>query len=286
MKNKMDIVIVTGMSGAGKTATLNVLEDDGYLCIDNLPTPLINDTFELMNKTPQVEKIALAIDMRNRIFNKEIYTTIKNLKEDYNAKILFLNASDETLIKRFKERRRPHPLAVKGSIVEGIAEERKIMDRILDISMPIDTSHLSLGELKRTIHLMLEERDEINVVFTTFGFKHGIVMDADLVFDVRFIENPYYIPELKLKSGYRDEVYDFVLGQDEVSEFIDKVYELIKFLIPLYDREGKEQILIAFGCTGGRQRSVSVARRLKEMLEQNDNINVILLNRDLEDENA
>ncbi len=282
----MDIVIVTGMSGAGKTATLNVLEDDGYLCIDNLPTPLINDTFELMNKTPQVEKIALAIDMRNRIFNKEIYTTIKNLKEDYNAKILFLNASDETLIKRFKERRRPHPLAVKGSIVEGIAEERKIMDRILDISMPIDTSHLSLGELKRTIHLMLEERDEINVVFTTFGFKHGIVMDADLVFDVRFIENPYYIPELKLKSGYRDEVYDFVLGQDEVSEFIDKVYELIKFLIPLYDREGKEQILIAFGCTGGRQRSVSVARRLKEMLEQNDNINVILLNRDLEDENA
>ncbi len=286
MKNKMDIVIVTGMSGAGKTATLNVLEDDGYLCIDNLPTPLINDTFELMNKTPQVEKIALAIDMRNRIFNKEIYTTIKNLKEDYNAKILFLNASDETLIKRFKERRRPHPLAVKGSIVEGIAEERKIMDRILDISMPIDTSHLSLGELKRTIHLMLEERDEINVVFTTFGFKHGIVMDADLVFDVRFIENPYYIPELKLKSGYRDEVYEFVLGQDEVSEFIDKVYELIKFLIPLYDREGKEQILIAFGCTGGRQRSVSVARRLKEMLEQNDNINVILLNRDLEDENA
>ena len=286
MKNKMDIVIVTGMSGAGKTATLNVLEDDGYLCIDNLPTPLINDTFELMNKTPQVEKIALAIDMRNRIFNKEIYTTIKNLKEDYNAKILFLNASDETLIKRFKERRRPHPLAVKGSIVEGIAEERKIMDRILDISMPIDTSHLSLGGLKRTIHLMLEERDEINVVFTTFGFKHGIVMDADLVFDVRFIENPYYIPELKLKSGYRDEVYDFVLGQDEVSEFIDKVYELIKFLIPLYDREGKEQILIAFGCTGGRQRSVSVARRLKEMLEQNDNINVILLNRDLEDENA
>lgn len=282
----MDIVIVTGMSGAGKTATLNVLEDDGYLCIDNLPTPLINDTFELMNKTPQVEKIALAIDMRNRIFNKEIYTTIKNLKEDYNAKILFLNASDETLIKRFKERRRPHPLAVKGSIVEGIAEERKIMDRILDISMPIDTSHLSLGELKRTIHLMLEERDEINVVFTTFGFKHGIVMDADLVFDVRFIENPYYIPELKLKSGYRDEVYEFVLGQDEVSEFIDKVYELIKFLIPLYDREGKEQILIAFGCTGGRQRSVSVARRLKEMLEQNDNINVILLNRDLEDENA
>lgn len=286
MKDSMDIVIVTGMSGAGKTATLNVLEDDGYICIDNLPTPLINDTFKLMNDTPQVDKIALAIDLRNRFFTKELYTTIKNLKEEYNAKVLFLNASDETLIKRFKERRRPHPLAIKGSIVEGISEERKLMDRILDISMLIDTSHLSLGELKRTIHLMLEERDELNVVFTTFGFKHGIVMDADLVFDVRFIENPYYIPELKYKSGYREEVYEFVLSQPEVLEFINKVYDLIKFLIPLYDREGKEQIVVAFGCTGGRQRSVSVARKLKELLKENDDINVILLNRDLEDENA
>lgn len=281
----MDIVIVTGMSGAGKTATLNVLEDDGYICIDNLPTPLINDTLKLMHDTPQVEKIALAIDMRNRIFNKELYNTIKTLKDDYNAKILFLNSSDETLIKRFKERRRPHPLAIKGSIVDGISEERKLMHRIMEISSQIDTSNLSLGELKRRIHLILEERDELNVVFTTFGFKHGIVVDADLVFDVRFIENPYYIPDLKLKSGYREEVYDFVLSQPEVTEFINKVYELIKFLIPLYDREGKEQIVIAFGCTGGRQRSVSVARRLKELLKEDD-INVILLNRDLEDENA
>lgn len=281
----MDIVIVTGMSGAGKTATLNVLEDDGYICIDNLPTPLISDTLKLMNDTPQVEKIALAIDMRNRIFTKELYNTIKTLKDDYNAKILFLNASDETLIKRFKERRRPHPLAIKGSIVDGISEERKLMHRIMEISSQIDTSNLSLGELKRRIHLILEERDELNVVFTTFGFKHGIVVDADLVFDVRFIENPYYIPDLKLKSGYREEVYDFVLSQPEVTEFIDKVYDLIKFLIPLYDREGKEQIVIAFGCTGGRQRSVSVARRIKELLKEDD-INVILLNRDLEDENA
>lgn len=284
MKDKMDIIIVTGMSGAGKTATLNVLEDDGYLCIDNLPIPLIRETFELMQKTPQVEKVALAIDLRNRIFTNELFSIIKNLKDEYGAKVLFLNASDEALIRRFKERRRPHPLAMKGSILDGISKERKIMDKIQEISLPIETSNLSLGELKRAIHSLLEETDGLNVVFTTFGFKHGIVMDADLVFDVRFIENPYYVPELKTKSGYKDEVYTFVLSQPEVDEFINKVYDLIKFLIPLYEREGKEQVLVAFGCTGGRQRSVSVARRLKEIFEKEDKISITMINRDLEDE--
>ncbi|MDY3946996.1 MAG: RNase adapter RapZ [Ezakiella sp.] len=277
----MELVIVTGLSGAGKTATLNVLEDEGFLCVDNLPTPLINDLVKLMDDMPEVDRVALALDQRNRIFTKELYNNIKELKDDLAAKVIFLNSTDEVLIKRFKERRRPHPLAPKGLIMDGIKLERDRMQKIQDISFVLDTSSLSLGELKRAVHSFLEESDDINIVFTTFGFKHGMVMDADLVFDVRFITNPYYIPELKEKSGYIDEVYDFVLNHEETREFIDRVYELLKFLIPLYEREGKEQLVVAFGCTGGRQRSVSVARRLQELFKY-DGRNIILLDRDLE----
>ncbi|MCI5675793.1 MAG: RNase adapter RapZ [Firmicutes bacterium] len=277
----MELVIVTGLSGAGKTATLNVLEDEGFLCVDNLPTPLINDLVKLMDDMPEVDRVALALDQRNRIFTKELYNNIKELKDDLAAKVIFLNSTDEVLIKRFKERRRPHPLAPKGLIMDGIKLERDRMQKIQDISFVLDTSSLSLGELKRAVHSFLEESDDINIVFTTFGFKHGMVMDADLVFDVRFITNPYYIPELKEKSGYVDEVYDFVLNHEETREFIDRVYELLKFLIPLYEREGKEQLVVAFGCTGGRQRSVSVARRLQELFKY-DGRNIILLDRDLE----
>ncbi len=277
----MELVIVTGLSGAGKTATLNVLEDEGFLCVDNLPTPLINDLVKLMDDMPEVDRVALALDQRNRIFTKELYNNIKELKDDLAAKVIFLNSTDEVLIKRFKERRRPHPLAPKGLIMDGIKLERDRMQKIQDISFVLDTSSLSLGELKRAVHSFLEESDDINIVLTTFGFKHGMVMDADLVFDVRFITNPYYIPELKEKSGYVDEVYDFVLNHEETREFIDRVYELLKFLIPLYEREGKEQLVVAFGCTGGRQRSVSVARRLQELFKY-DGRNIILLDRDLE----
>ena len=279
----MEIVIVTGLSGAGKTAALNVLEDEGYLSIDNLPTPLIRDLVELMEETPEINKIALALDQRGRVFKRELYKTIKDLKDDYGAKVLFLNATDNELIKRFKEKRRLHPMSPGGTIVEGIRKERELMDRVMDLSIPIDTTNLTLGELKNIIHsLVLNDKNEISVIFKTFGFKNGIVADADLVFDVRFITNPYYVPELKLKSGYNPDCYNFVLAQNESGEFIEKVHDLLKFLIPLYENEGKEQLIVAFGCTGGRQRSVSVARRLAELLKESG-INITIINRDLDE---
>lgn len=279
----MEIVIVTGLSGAGKTAALNVLEDEGYLSIDNLPTPLIRDLVELMEETPEINKIALALDQRGRVFKRELYKTIKDLKDDYGAKVLFLNATDNELIKRFKEKRRLHPMSPGGTIVEGIRKERELMDRVMDLSIPIDTTNLTLGELKNIIHsLVLNDKNEISVVFKTFGFKNGIVADADLVFDVRFITNPYYVSELKLKSGYNPDCYEFVLAQNESGEFIEKVHDLLKFLIPLYENEGKEQLIVAFGCTGGRQRSVSVARRLAELLKESG-INITIINRDLDE---
>lgn len=279
----MEIVIVTGLSGAGKTAALNVLEDEGYLSIDNLPTPLIRDLVELMEETPEINKIALALDQRGRVFKRELYKTIKDLKDDYGAKVLFLNATDNELIKRFKEKRRLHPMSPGGTIVEGIRKERELMDRVMDLSIPIDTTNLTLGELKNIIHsLVLNDKNEISVIFKTFGFKNGIVADADLVFDVRFITNPYYVSELKLKSGYNPDCYNFVLAQNESVEFIEKVHDLLKFLIPLYENEGKEQLIVAFGCTGGRQRSVSVARRLAELLKESG-INITIINRDLDE---
>lgn len=279
----MEIVIVTGLSGAGKTAALNVLEDEGYLSIDNLPTPLIRDLVELMEETPEINKIALALDQRGRVFKRELYKTIKDLKDDYGAKVLFLNATDNELIKRFKEKRRLHPMSPVGTIVEGIRKERELMDRVMDLSIPIDTTNLTLGELKNIIHsLVLNDKNEISVIFKTFGFKNGIVADADLVFDVRFITNPYYVSELKLKSGYNPDCYNFVLAQNESGEFIEKVHDLLKFLIPLYENEGKEQLIVAFGCTGGRQRSVSVARRLAELLKESG-INITIINRDLDE---
>ncbi|KGF08169.1 hypothetical protein HMPREF1634_02295 [Tissierellia bacterium S7-1-4] len=279
----MEIVIVTGLSGAGKTAALNVLEDEGYLSIDNLPTPLIRDLVELMEETPEINKIALALDQRGRVFKRELYKTIKDLKDDYGAKVLFLNATDNELIKRFKEKRRLHPMSPGGTIVEGIRKERELMDRVMDLSIPIDTTNLTLGELKNIIHsLVLNDKNEISVIFKTFGFKNGIVADADLVFDVRFITNPYYVSELKLKSGYNPDCYNFVLAQNESGEFIEKVHDLLKFLIPLYENEGKEQLIVAFGCTGGRQRSVSVARRLAELLKDSG-INITIINRDLDE---
>ena len=205
------------------------------------------------------------------------------MKDDYGAKVLFLNATDNELIKRFKEKRRLHPMSPGGTIVEGIRKERELMDRVMDLSIPIDTTNLTLGELKNIIHsLVLNDKNEISVIFKTFGFKNGIVADADLVFDVRFITNPYYVSELKLKSGYNPDCYEFVLAQNESGEFIEKVHDLLKFLIPLYENEGKEQLIVAFGCTGGRQRSVSVARRLAELLKESG-INITIINRDLDE---
>lgn len=282
----MELVIVTGLSGAGKTSTLNILEDEGFQCVDNLPLPLINDFVSLMEKTPAVDKVALALDQRGRVFSSELFNAIKNLKNKYDAKVLFLNASDETLIKRFKEKRRLHPLSKTGSITEGVQKERNLMRDIVEISIPIDTTNLNLGELKEMVHnIVMNDKNKISVIFTTFGFKNGLSLDSDLVFDVRFIKNPYYIPDLRYKSGYNEDCYNYVLSQPETPIFIEKVSSLLEFLIPYYEREGKEQLIVSFGCTGGRQRSVSVARKTADILKAKD-IMITIINRDLGDKDA
>lgn len=278
----MDLVIVTGLSGAGKTAALNVLEDSGYLCVDSLPTPLIDELVHLLDDKPEVQKLALALDKRNRIFSTELYQTILDLKDRFQAKVLFFNARNECLIKRFKERRRPHPLEAKGSILAGIEAERNALEDVKSISQVIDTSDLTLGELKQVILAAIEaeEGDDLQVIINTFGFKHGICLDADMVFDVRFIQNPYYVPELKDKSGYVEDVYRYVTERPEVLEFVKKVEDLLVYLLPLYKKEGKNQLVVAFGCTGGRQRSVSIARCLENSLKKKS-INPTIIHRDL-----
>ncbi|MDO5734453.1 MAG: RNase adapter RapZ [Eubacteriales bacterium] len=279
----MDLVIVTGLSGAGKTSALNVLEDSGFLCVDNLPTPLIDDLVQLLESKNEVKKLALVLDKRNRFFTTGLDQAILDLKERYKAKVLFFNARNESLIKRFKERRRPHPLEAKGSILAGIEAERKALENLKTMSQVIDTSDLTLGELKQVIlsAVELKEGAELQLIFNTFGFKHGICLDADMVFDVRFIQNPFYVAELKEKSGYVEEVYRYVIEREEVLDFLEKIEDLLLYLIPLYKKEGKNQLVVAFGCTGGRQRSVSIARYLEASL-QKKGIKPIIIHRDLE----
>lgn len=280
----IDLVIVTGLSGAGKTAALNILEDNGFLCIDNLPIPLISQLVKMLNDKPEVSKLALALDVRNSVFSSNLYDTIHELKVNNGAKVIFVDADDKVLVKRFKEKRRPHPLSKDGSIITGIHLEREKLANIVSISNLIDTSFMTLSNLKESVLNIVETSndDSFKIILTTFGFKHGICLEADLVFDVRFIKNPFYEPELKYLSGYDERCYNFCLNQNDVEKFLVKVEDLIKFLVPLYKKEGKEKLVVGIGCTGGRQRSVSVARKLKNILEL-DGVYCSIFNRDLEE---
>ena len=280
-------VIVTGMSGAGKSSVLKMLEDIGYFCVDNLPVPLLPKFAELASG--QGEKtmplVALGIDIRsgeNLMTVNKVLENIEDLKISYE--ILFLDCEDAVLIKRYKETRRQHPLAVGGRIEEGIKNERRKMQFLKQrASYIIDTSQMLVRDLKGEVDKIFVKNEPYQNFYMTvlfFGFKYGIPTDADLVFDVRFLPNPYYVENLRRKTGNEAEVRDYVMDCKEASMFLDKIEDLLVFLVPEYIKEGKNQLVIAVGCTGGKHRSVTMANGIYERLK-NKNYSVKAEHRDI-----
>lgn len=282
----MKFVIVTGMSGAGKSTALKMLEDIGYFCVDNLPVPLIEKFAELTyNPNSELSKVAIGIDIRTGL--REVEKALCALKESgCFYEILFMDAADDVLVKRFKETRRSHPYAGTGRVEEGIRRERKELEYLKGHATYIfDTSKLLTRELKSEMDRVFLKNKGFNNLFITvlsFGFKYGIPNDADLVFDVRFLPNPYYIDELKSRTGNDKEVQDYVLNFKEAGIFLDKLEDMLKFLIPNYVLEGKNQLVIAIGCTGGKHRSVTLANKIYERLKENDGFGIKIEHKDIE----
>lgn len=294
MKNKirttkeeffMRFVIITGLSGAGKSQAVKYMEDFGYFCVDNLPPSLIPKFVELCQQTKgKIDKIALVTDIRGGMFFDDLFASLDAMEElGYHCEILFLEAKDEILVKRFKETRRNHPLAEKGSIIDGIQREREKLRELKGMATNIlDTTKLIPSQLREELkNIYLEGNTTNNLIISivSFGFKHGIPLDADLVFDVRFLPNPFYIEELRDYTGNDLGVREYVMNSPVSVEFSQKLIELVDFLIPQYIQEGKNQLVIAIGCTGGRHRSVTIANVLQEHLKENGN-RVIMNHRD------
>ena len=275
----MEAVIITGMSGAGKTLALNHFEDMGYYCMENLPPKFIVDFVELINNsTKSIEKLAIVIDVRARFF-EDLSETIQNLKKmDCELKVLFLDASNRTLINRYKELRRPHPVNPNGALSDSIELEREMLSEIKDNSeIIIDTTRLSASSFKNKLNTLFFNGNKKDLVINieSFGFKNGILVEADLVFDVRFLPNPYYIEELKELNGKDDEIQNYVMGFDDSKIFLNKVVDLLEFLIPKYKAEGKNMLTIGVGCTGGKHRSVCLAEKIySELKKEHSNVNI------------
>ncbi len=282
----MRFVVVTGMSGAGKNTAIKMLEDEGYYCVDNLPVRLIDKFMELLSSPgSEVSKVVLGLDMRAGKSFQYVENVLDKLKEKgYQYEILFMDASDRTIIKRYKETRRAHPLAPDGRVEDGIAQERKALQKIKQrADYVIDTSNLLNRELKEELVKIFLDNKKYNslmVSVMSFGFKHGIPADADLVFDVRFLPNPFYIDELKHQTGNDKPVQDYVLSFPQTKEFLHKLEDMITFLIPYYVKEGKNQLVIAIGCTGGQHRSVTLANALYESLKDKGDYGLKIYHRD------
>lgn len=283
----MRFVVVTGMSGGGKRTALKLLEDAGYYCVDNLPVSLVGKFAELITMPgSEITKVALGLDVRADQSFEDATKVLQELKSgDYNVEILFMEAGDDVLIKRYKESRRVHPLAVEGRIEDGVRQERKVLDKIrCQADYVIDTTSLLTRELKEELDRIFVNNEEYNSLMVTvmsFGFKNGIPSDADLVFDVRFLPNPFYIDELKHKTGNDREVQDYVMGFEESHAFMDKLVDMVQFLIPNYVKEGKYRLVIAIGCTGGKHRSVTLANELFLRLKHKGGYGVTLHHRDV-----
>ena len=284
----MRVVVVTGMSGAGKSTVMKMLEDAGYFCVDNLPIPLIRKFYELIkNSMGDIDKVALGVDVRSGIMLQEIGDIITNMvSNEGSPDVLFMEASDETLIKRYKETRRTHPLMAEGRVEDGIAKEREQLAKLKKMAdYIINTDNLLVRDLKTEIYKIFVENKKYNNIFinvVSFGFKHGIPVDSDLVFDVRFMPNPYYVEELRKKTGNDVEVQEFVMKSSVSQEFVKKLTDMIQFLIPNYIAEGKNQLVISIGCTGGHHRSVTVANNLYEELERCEEYGIKITHRDIE----
>ena len=282
----MRFVVVTGMSGSGKRTAMKMLEDVGFYCVDNLPIPLLEKFVDLIAMpNSEINKVALGLDVRSDQLFEEARKALENLKKSgYLFEILFMDASNRVLLKRYKETRRMHPLSMDGRVEDGINKEREILKTIKEESdYVIDTSNLLTRELKEEIDrifVMNEEYNSLMVTILSFGFKNGIPADADLVFDVRFLPNPYYIDEMKHQTGNDKAVQDFVLSFPEAGEFLNKLEDMIRFLIPNYVKEGKYQLVIGIGCTGGKHRSVTLANELYRRMKNQGNYGLKLYHRD------
>lgn len=283
----MRFVIVTGMSGAGKSTALKMLEDMGYFCVDNLPIPLLPGFVQMLQNTDtEMKKVALGLDVRSG-------QDLSGLKENLEAmdrdrigyEILFLDANDAVLVKRYKETRRQHPLSGSGRVDTGIAKEReKILFLKMKATYILDTSKMLTRELRIELEkIFVDGQSFCNLYITvmSFGFKYGIPQDADLVFDVRFLPNPYYIDTLREKTGNEAEVQDYVMQNDKGRIFLDKLKDMMEFLIPNYILEGKNQLVIAIGCTGGKHRSVTLANALYQLLDQEESYGARIEHRDI-----
>ena len=282
----MKLVIVTGMSGAGKTIALKMLEDMGFYCVDNLPIPLADKFVQLAAGGRGISQAALGVDIRGGEELGELDSVLKDWRErGLDFKVLFLDASDEALIKRYKETRRSHPLAGAGRIDQGIAMERERLEFLRrDADYIIDTSRLLTRELRQELEKIFVKNQAFRSMFITvlsFGFKYGIPQDGDLVFDVRFLPNPYYVEELRPLTGEDERIQTYVKQGGTAEEFLAKLYVLVDFLIPNYISEGKNQLVIAVGCTGGKHRSVTIARELYAHLKERDEYGIRLEHRDI-----
>lgn len=277
----MRFLILTGLSGAGKTQAVRCLEDIGYYCMDNLPPQLIPKFADICYQTDgKIDKIAIVVDIRGGKFFDDLFKSLKDLGAmGYQYEIVFLDAEDEVLIKRFKETRRNHPLAANGRIISGIQEERRRLTEVKSkADFIIDTSKLTSRQLREELTKVIGDREDLNrllINVMSFGFKYGIPIDADLVFDVRFLPNPYYIPELRRLTGNEDHIRHYVMSWEESELFLKKVNDLLEFLIPFYIKEGKAQLVVAIGCTGGMHRSVVIANEIHEYLKKKNNLSIV-----------
>ncbi len=281
-KNKRRLFIITGMSGAGKSQTLKIFGDFGFYCVDNLPLALFKNFIDYVTASTDHENIALGIDMREGDRLKDLPSLVKTIKNpEFDIKVIFLDASDECLIRRFSETKHKHPIHKK--LAAAIAHEHDFLRPIkATADKVIDTTDLKLGELKEKISALLEikKEGEMQISVVSFGFKNGILKDTDIVMDVRFLPNPYYVKELKEKTGLDKEVQEYILSFKESQEFADKIADLIKYLIPKYIKEGKSYLTIAMGCTGGKHRSVFMAHQLAETLKK-QGVNASEFHRDI-----
>ena len=284
MVDQLELVVITGMSGAGKTVAMQSFEDMGYFCVDNMPPSLLPKFWELVKESGKITKIALVIDLRSRAFFDEIMTSISGLDNTsfITTKILFLEASDDALVSRYKETRRTHPLAGDGRVFDGIVAERRLLQDIkVRAQKVIDTTILSPRKLREEIMHTFSNGDSdiFTIQVVSFGFKYGIPIDADIVMDVRFLPNPHYIDELRPLTGQDHAVYDYVMSQPETKTFYHKFMELLDFVIPGYKKEGKSSVTIAIGCTGGQHRSVALTERTGREL-MSDSYHVTISHRD------
>jgi UPF0042 nucleotide-binding protein len=273
MIDSLDIVIVTGLSGSGKSVAIRALEDRGFFCIDNLPVALIPKFIELCRGYgEELQRIALGVDLRASQFLQswpEVLTGLRSV--GHHVEVLYLDASDDVVLRRYSETRRPHPLAGDGPVQEGIARERKAMEGMRALAdKVIDTSQLNVHELKKEIEEQFSQSvspRRMNLFLTSFGYKYGIPPDADIILDCRFLPNPFFVLELRDKKGLEPAVSEYVLKLEETHIFLDRLYALLEFILPQYVREGKSSLTFALGCTGGKHRSVVLVEELKKRLE-------------------